>query len=61
MTTPTEEINAWIKEHGSCRDALNIALARLRRAEDEVKALKSELMNCSSLSWFSERENDNDS
>ncbi len=31
MTTPTEEIDAFIAEHGhgSARDALNVALARL--------------------------------
>ena len=40
--TPTDEINAWIAEHGSTRDALNVALARLA-AEREAKqgALKA--------------------
>lgn len=35
MTTPTEQIDQWIAEHGSARDALNVALARLNSAEAE--------------------------
>ncbi len=31
--TPTEEIDKWIAEHGSERDALNIAIARLAALE----------------------------
>ena len=30
--TPTEEIETWISEHGNVRDALNVALARLKDA-----------------------------
>ena len=39
METPTGQINRWIAEHGSCRDALNVALAQLRAAEDKIASL----------------------
>ena len=38
----TDELNQWIAEHGSERDALNVALARLHLAEAEVERLNAE-------------------
>jgi hypothetical protein len=35
----TDELNQWITEHGSERDALNVALARLHLAETDVDLL----------------------
>ena len=40
--TVTDELNAWIAEHGSCRDALNVALARLRLALTTIADLEAE-------------------
>jgi len=37
----TDELNQWIAEHGSERDALNVALARLHLAEAEVERLRA--------------------
>lgn len=34
--TVTEEVESWIREHGSARDALNVALAKLRLCNDEL-------------------------
>ena len=34
--TPTQEIEMWIRQHGSERDALNVAIARIRRGEVEA-------------------------
>lgn len=39
---PTEQINEWIREHGSARDALNVALARLDAANRIIEALLKE-------------------
>lgn len=36
----TEELNQLIEQHGSARDALNVTLAQLRRAENEILVLK---------------------
>lgn len=37
----TTELNQLIAEHnGSCRDALNVTLAKLRQAQDEIALLK---------------------
>ncbi len=48
-TTATEEINQWIQVHGSERDALNVALTRLQRAQDEIKKLKENQTNYAAL------------
>ena len=41
METPTERIDRWIKEEGqgNTRDALNVALCRLDRLEEDNKLL----------------------
>lgn len=39
----TEELNEWIKEHGCERDALNVAITRLRLAEAEIESLKGRI------------------
>ena len=36
----TKEIDAWIAEHGSCRDALNVALARLELAQAVLREVE---------------------
>jgi hypothetical protein len=36
----TTELNKLIVLHGSCRDALNVTLAKLRQAESEIATLK---------------------
>jgi len=36
MMTATEELQQWIDIHGSERDALNVALIRLRARDAEV-------------------------
>jgi hypothetical protein len=36
----TTELNKLIVLHGNCRDALNVTLAKLRRAESEIATLK---------------------
>lgn len=36
----TEEIETWIKEHGSERDALNVALAKLQLAQFRLDELR---------------------
>lgn len=39
----TTELDQLIAEHnGSCRDALNVTLAKLRQAQDEIALLKEE-------------------
>lgn len=38
----TEQINQWIEEHGSARDALNVALARLDAAKEQLAAFLEE-------------------
>jgi hypothetical protein len=38
----TDELNRWIKEYGSERDALNVAIAKLHIAEKLCAALKEE-------------------
>ena len=40
--TPTEEINKWIAIHGSERDALNVALARLTANAERIRVLLAE-------------------
>ena len=35
----TDELNQWVAEHGSERDALNVALAKLHLAEAEADRL----------------------
>src|SRR3990167_6889082 len=41
--TPTQEIEMWIRQHGSERDALNVAIARIRQGEAEKERLVSAL------------------
>ena len=36
----TEEIEKWIAEHGNMRDALNVAITRLRHAEERIEDLE---------------------
>jgi hypothetical protein len=36
----TDELNELIALHGNCRDALNVTLAKLRQAQDEIATLK---------------------
>lgn len=36
----TDELNELIALHGNCRDALNVTLAKLRHAQDEIAILK---------------------
>ena len=36
----TEELNDLIALHGNCRDALNVTLAKLRQAQNEISVLK---------------------
>lgn len=36
----TEEIEKWIAEHGNVRDALNVAITRLRHAEARIEDLE---------------------
>jgi hypothetical protein len=40
MSTTTEEIGAWVKEYGSERDALNVALAKLQAARFQLNELR---------------------
>ena len=42
---PTIEIEQWIAEHGSARDALNVALARLRVLEARIVSMDAEHKN----------------
>ena len=39
----TEEIEKWIAEHGNMRDALNVAITRLRQAEEHIADLVDEI------------------
>lgn len=39
----TEEIEKWIAEHGNVRDALNVAITRLRQAEERIADLVDEI------------------
>ena len=39
----TEEIEKWITEHGNVRDALNVAITRLRQAEERIADLVDEI------------------
>lgn len=39
----TEEIEKWIAEHGNMRDALNVAITRLRQAEERIADLVDEI------------------
>lgn len=36
----TSELNWWIEKHGNAQDALNVALARLLRAETKLAELQ---------------------
>lgn len=46
--TLTDKINAFIEVegHGNIRDALNVALSRLERAEELLKESYKQLENC---------------
>lgn len=44
ITTPTQEIERWIAEHGNARDALNVALARLAALEAEAGRGREEVL-----------------
>lgn len=46
----TEEINQWITEYGSERDALNVALAKLRQAQ--AAAVAPERPTLYGLTWM---------
>ena len=59
--TATEQINTWIKEHGSTRVALNVALARLdctlaevERHERLFAMINTNCPNCNAFSWVVE-------
>lgn len=39
----TEEIEKWIAEYGNVRDALNVAITRLRQAEERIADLVDEI------------------
>lgn len=39
--TPTQEIESWVREHGSMRDALNVAIARLKAQEADVRLARA--------------------
>jgi hypothetical protein len=39
----TEDIEKWIAEHGNVRDALNVAITRLRQAEERIAQLVEEI------------------
>lgn len=41
--TATKEIEEWVKEHGSERDALNAALAQLQLAKSELQSAHLEI------------------
>jgi len=38
--TVTDDLEKWVEEHGSERDALNVALARLSAARFKLNALQ---------------------
>ena len=41
--TVTDELDQWVMEHGSERDALNVALARLHLAEANEDRLRADV------------------
>ena len=41
--TPTEQIDQWIAEHGSARDALNVALARLAQSQKGIEKAANDI------------------
>lgn len=53
----TEEIEKWIAEHGNMRDALNVAITRLRQAEERIAQLVEEIDEMNNRDFHDKEEN----